>query len=181
MPFAMRDQSRQHRTPLRCPHVQFLVRVDDVPPFSVQTVAVVKLAPQERVQKRTVEQVVNVSVEMQRQIPVIQKVQETVQVQQVQYNDRNVNVPLCGSVKYDPLGNSTEHDEVPRMCLRIPEVDVFCCHTRTGANFPKSAIDTSLMQLTSWRNNSLHCSRALDVHVAMPGQVHTIHSRSLFG
>ena len=102
--------------------------------FSVQTVAVVNFASQERVQKRTV---VNVSVEMQRQVPLNQKLQETVQVQQVHYNDRIVNVPLCGSDKYDPLGDSTEDDEVPRMCLRIPKVDVFCCHTRTGANFPQ--------------------------------------------
>ena len=105
--------------------------------FSVQTVAVVKLAPQERVQKRTVEQVVNVRVEMQRQALVIQKVQETVQVQQVQYNDRIVNVPLCGSDKYDPLGDSTEDDEVPRMCLRIPEVGRVLLSQEDRRQFPK--------------------------------------------
>ena len=41
--------------------------------------------PQERVQKRTVEQVVNVSVEMQRQVPLIQEVQGIMEVPHSQY------------------------------------------------------------------------------------------------
>ena len=42
----------------------------------------VKLAPQERVQKRTAEQVVNVSVEIQSQLLLIQEVQGTMEVPQ---------------------------------------------------------------------------------------------------
>ena len=39
-----------------------------MPPISEQTVAVVKLAPQERVQQRTVKQMVDVLVVMHRQV-----------------------------------------------------------------------------------------------------------------
>ena len=48
--------------------------------------------PQERVQKRTVEQVVNVSVEIQ--VPLIQEVQGTKEVPQGQYIDRIADVSV---------------------------------------------------------------------------------------
>ena len=68
---------------------------------------VVKLAPQDRVQKRTVEQVVNVSMKMQSQLLLIQEVQETMEVPQGQYIDRIVDVTVSGSTKYVPSEQCT--------------------------------------------------------------------------
>ena len=52
----------------------------------------VKLAPQERVQKWIVEQVVNVSLEMQSQLRSIQEVHGTMEVPQGQHINRIVSV-----------------------------------------------------------------------------------------
>ena len=49
---------------------------EPVPPISRQTVAMVKLAPQERVRQRTEEQVADVPLVTQQQKPMVQKVQK---------------------------------------------------------------------------------------------------------
>ena len=70
--------------------VEFVVDVP-VSPISEETVPVVKCAPQERFQQRT-----DVLVAMQRQVPTIQKVQQTAEVPtEVQYNDRIADVPVA--------------------------------------------------------------------------------------
>ena len=49
----------------------------------------------------------NVSVEMQRQVPLIQEVQGTMEVPQGQCIDRIVDVTVCGNTKYDPSEQCT--------------------------------------------------------------------------
>ena len=73
----------------------------------------VKLAPQERVQKRTV----NVSVEMQSQVLLIQEVQGTMEVPQGQYIDRIVGVTLSGNTKYVPSEQCTSRQHRRRWRL----------------------------------------------------------------
>ena len=77
----------------------------------------VKLTVQERVQKRAVEQVVNVSVEIQRHVPLIQEVQGTMEVPQGQYIDRIVDVTVCCNTKYNPSEQCTS-----RRTVKIHEV-----------------------------------------------------------
>ena len=79
---------------------------------NVLSVEVLKLAPQERVQKRTVEQVVNVSVEMQSQVFLFQEVQGTMEVPQGQYIDRIVDVSVCCNTKYDPSEQCTSRQHI---------------------------------------------------------------------
>ena len=72
---------------------------------------------QERVQKRTVEQVVNVSVEIQRQVPLIQEVQGTMEVPQGQCIDRIVDVTVCCNTKYNPSEQCTSRQHKRRWRL----------------------------------------------------------------
>ena len=88
-----------------------------VPHMMEKTIEVMKLIPQERVQNRTVEQVidvpvlqiqetvevpqiqlidevVDVPVVVQRQVPTVEKVQKTVKVRQVQFIDKVVDAPV---------------------------------------------------------------------------------------
>ena len=59
-----------------------------VPHLMEKTIEVVKLIPQERVQNRTVEQIIDMPVVVQRQV------QETVEVPQLQFIDKAVDVPV---------------------------------------------------------------------------------------
>ena len=60
-----------------------------------ETAEVAMLAPQERVDQRTTQQVVDVPLMIQRQVPTIQKVQKTVELSQVQDTERIAVVPSC--------------------------------------------------------------------------------------
>ena len=76
-----------------------------------------KFAPQERDQKRTVEQVVNVCVEVQSQFALIQEAQGTMEVRQGQYIDRIVDVTVCCNTKYDPSEQCTSRQHRRRRRL----------------------------------------------------------------
>ena len=58
-----------------------------VPQVVGEIVEVVQIIPQERMSKRIIDRIADVPVVMQRQVPIIQTVQKTVEVPQVQFLD----------------------------------------------------------------------------------------------
>ena len=69
----------QERVQQRCPR--------PVPQVVGEIVEVVQIMPQERISKRIDDRIVDAPVLMQRQVPIIQTVQKTVEVPQVQFFD----------------------------------------------------------------------------------------------
>ena len=59
----------------------------------------------------------NVSVEMQRQVPLIQEVLGTIEVPQGQYIDRIVDVTVCCNTKYAPSEQCTSRQHRRRWRL----------------------------------------------------------------
>ena len=86
-----------------------------VPHMMDKTIEVVKLSPQERVQNRTVEQIIDV--------PTLQ-IQETVEVPQVQFIDKAVDVPVVIQRQVPTVQKMQKTAEVPQVQFIDKVVDV---------------------------------------------------------